>query len=157
MFAMQSKRRKKMGFLDTIEMFFGKFVPRPLKRVYANGFRYGIFITGGLIGYALYYGTQEMLYKAGVFRAIGLAAGLTLAVLFTFTYHRYVTFTQREGWREKLAKFAPLQIAISAVNGVASLIAIEKMHYPSLQATFVITFVLSLANFAANKLFIFRK
>lgn len=142
-------------FLDSLESFFARFVPAPLKSVYSLGFRYSVFVFGGLIGYVIYYGAQESLYLLGVPRAIDLAIGLTLAVLFTFTYHRYVTFGQKEGWKEKFMKFAPIQVVIAAVNGVLSFIAIEQMHFPSLQATFIITFVLSLANFAANKLFIF--
>ncbi len=143
--------------LDLLEGFFARFVPAPLKRVYSLGFRYSVFVFGGLIGYVLYYGTQESLYGLGISRAIALTIGLTLAVLFTFTYHRYVTFGQKEGWKEKFIKFAPIQVLIAAVNGILSFIAIEQMHFPSLQATFVITFVLSLANFAANKIFIFRR
>lgn len=143
--------------LNSLEGFFERFVPSLLKRPYHIGFRYSVFVFGGLIGYVLYYGAQESLYWLGVARAIALAVGLALAVLFTFTYHRYVTFGQKEGWKEKLMKFAPVQVLIAAVNGVLSFIAIEQMHFPSLQATFVITFALSLVNFAANRLFIFRK
>lgn len=143
--------------LDLLESFFARFVPSSLKRVYSLGFRYSVFVFGGLIGYVLYYGTQESLYRLGVARAIDLTIGLTLAVLFTFTYHRYITFGQKEGWKEKFIKFAPIQVLIAAVNGILSFIAIEQMHFPSLQATFVITFVLSLANFAANRIFIFRR
>ncbi len=143
--------------LDRAEVFLSRFVPAPLKRIYSTGFRYGVFVTGGLVGYILYFGTQESLYLAGVSRAVGLSAGLALAVLFTFTYHRYVTFDQKEGWKEKLAKFAPVQVMIALANGILSYVAIESWHFPSLHATFVITFLLSLVNFAANRLFIFKK
>ncbi|MBI3036857.1 GtrA family protein [Candidatus Woesearchaeota archaeon] len=142
---------------DAVEKFFEPFVPGQLKRPYSIGFRYSVFVFGGLIGYLLYYGAQEYLFKLGIARAIDLAVGSTLAVLFTFTYHRYITFDQKTGWKGKLMKFAPIQVSIAATNVVLSFIAIEHMHFPSLQATFVITFGLSLFNFAMNKLFIFRK
>ncbi len=145
-----------MGFFGAMESFFSRFVPSPFKRYYFLGFKYAIFVSGGLIGYFLYFVTQELLYKAGVHRAMGLSAGLVLAVFFTFTYHRYVTFDQKGGWKQKLAKFAPVQVVIAVINGILSYVAIENLHIPSFQATFVITFVLSLVNFAANKLFIFN-
>ncbi len=142
---------------DAIEKFFEPVVPAPLKRPYKMGFHYGVFVFGGFFGYVLYFVVQENLYNAGVPRAISLAVGLVLAILLTFTYHRYVTFEERGGWREKFLKFAPSQFAIAGISYVLALYAIERLHFPSLPATFVITLVLSLVNFAANKLFIFKK
>ncbi len=142
---------------NSLEVFFSRFVPRPFKRLYAVGFRYGVFISGGFIGYIIFFSTQRILFNAGVWRGTGLAAGETLAVLFTFMYHRYVTFDQTSGAREKFMKFVPLQVIIAVVTWALSLVAIERLHYPDLQATFVIVFFLSLVNFTANRLFIFRK
>ncbi|HLD97527.1 MAG TPA: GtrA family protein [Candidatus Nanoarchaeia archaeon] len=142
---------------NALEVFFGRFVPRPLKRLYAIGFRYGVFIFGGLIGYIIFYGTQRILYNAGMWRGTGLAVGEILAVLFTFMYHRHVTFDQKSNARERFLKFFPVQISLAVITWALSLVAIEHLHYPDLQATFVIVFLLSMVNFTANRLFVFRK
>lgn len=142
---------------DWLEAFFLPFVPGPLKRLYTVLFRYGVFIFGGLIGYVIFFVTQRMLFDVGLWRGTALAVGEVLAVLFTFMYHRYVTFDQREGAREKFFKFVPLQVVLAFATWGLSLIAIETLHYPDLQATFIIVFFLSIINFTANRLFIFRK
>ncbi len=141
---------------DSLEIFFARFVPSPLKRFYFLGFRYGVFISGGLIGYIIFYGTQKILYNAGMWRGTGLAVGEILAVLFTFMYHRYVTFDQKSNARERFLKFFPVQICLAVVTWALSLVAIEHFKYPDLPATFVIVFFLSMVNFTANRLFIFR-
>ncbi len=143
--------------LESIEGFFSTLVPGPLKKYYFIGFHYGVFVFGGLIGYLLYFGSQRVLFNLGIWRGFGLGVGIVLAILFTFTYHRYVTFDQKGGWKEKFAKFAPLQAVIAAINWALSLLAIEALHFPDFQATFVITFVLSLFNFAASKMLVFSR
>jgi len=143
--------------LDATEHFFGRFVPSPLKRHYSVGFRYSVFAFGGLIGYVIYYGAQRILFDLGIWRGIALAVGIILAILFTFTYHRHVTFDQKTGWKEKFVKFIPIQLVIGGLNWVISLVAIETFHFPDLPATFVITLVLSILNFAASRVFVFNK
>ena len=146
-----------LKILDLVEAFFSRYVPSGLKRPYAVAFRYSVFVFGGLIGYIIYFATQKMLFNLGIWRGIALAVGLILAIIFTFTYHRYITFDQKSNWKEKLVKFIPIQATIATINWISSLIAIERMHFPDLQATFVITFVLSMLNFGVSKLMVFHK
>jgi putative flippase GtrA len=143
-------------FLDSIELFFSRFVPGKLKRIYHIGFRYGVFVFGGFIGYVLYYLSQRILYDMGLWRGFGLGVGLILAIAFTFTYHTFITFDQKSGWKDRLIKFVPVQLLISVINWIASMVAIEMMHFQDLPATFLITLVLSLLNFVTTRLLVFR-
>ena len=143
--------------LDSVEMFFARLVPGPLKRYYRLGFRYGIFVFGGLVGWLAVIITEQLLLKVGVWRGIGYALGIVLAIIFTFTYHRYVTFGLKTESKERFIKFAPLQVTLSAANWMLFIAATEYLGFPDVPASFAITFVLSLANFAGNKLFIFHK
>lgn len=138
-------------------MFFERLAPGPLKRYYHLGFRYGIFVFGGLIGWLAVIITEQLLLKAGVWRGIGYALGIVLAIIFTFNYHRYVTFGLKTESKERFTKFAPLQITLSVANWVLFIAATEYLGFPDIIASFAITFVLSLVNFAGNRLFIFRK
>lgn len=143
--------------IDSLELFFARFVPGPLKKYYFLATRYATFVSGGLIGWFIVIGTEQLLLRFGVWRGIGYAAGIVLAILFTFIYHRHVTFGMMSGWKERLAKFAPLQAGIAAANWLLFVAATHYLHFPDVPASFVITFFLSLVNFAANKIFIFRR
>lgn len=148
--------------LKAVEMSFSRFVPGPLKSVYFLGIRYATFIAGGLIGWIILISSDQLLLRLGVWGGASYAAGLALAILFTFTYHRYITFDLRTELHERFIKFAPLQVSIAAANwvlfqGIKWHFGIPDISSASVVISFVITFVLSLVNFGANRLFIFHK
>lgn len=144
-------------FLVGIEMFFARFVPGPLKGLYFLGMKYATFVFGGLIGWLLVIGTEQFLLGFGVWRGFGYALGIVFAICFTFTYHRHITFGLKSGWKERLVSFAPLQVTISVVNWALFVAATHFFGLPDVPASFVITFFLSLVNFAVNRLFIFHR
>lgn len=151
-----------LKILNVLESFFERFVPSPLRRVYHIGFRYSVFVFGGLIGWLILVASDQLLLRFGAWRGFSYATGLALAILFTFSYHRYITFAMKSEVGERFLKFAPLQVVIAAANWVLFLVTKGYLKIPdvssaSVVASFVITFVLSLVNFAANKIFIFRK
>lgn len=119
--------------------------------------KYFIFIFGGLIGWLMLVGSEQVLLHFGVWRGIGYGVGLVLAILFTFAYHKHVTFSMTSKARERFAKFAPLQVFIAAANWLLFVAATGFFHFHDVAASFVITFFLSLVNFAANRLLIFRR
>ncbi|HIG98528.1 TPA: hypothetical protein HA231_03850, partial [Candidatus Woesearchaeota archaeon] len=119
--------------------------------------RYSTFIIGGLVGWLILIGSEQFLLEHGVWRGAGYGAGLFLAIVFTFLYHRFVTFGRGSDWRQRFMRFAPFQVVIAAVNWLFFLAATEYLGLPDVPASFMVTFVLSLLNFAANRLFIFRK
>lgn len=144
-------------FIDRIIMFFSRFVPDPLKKHYFVAARYFIFVFGGFIGWLIVIGIEQFLLRFGIWRGFGYALGIGLAIVFTFFYHRHVTFGLKSEAKERFIKFAPLQIIISILNWLLFIAATEYLHFPDVASSFVITFVLSIVNFAANKLFIFLK
>lgn len=151
-----------LKILGSLESFFGRFVPASLKRVYFLGFRYSVFVFGGLLGWLILVASDQFLLRFGFWRGFSYATGLVLAILFTFTYHRYITFAMKSEIGERFLKFAPLQVVIAAANWALFLATKGYLEIPdvssaSVVTSFVITFVLSLVNFAANRLFIFRK
>lgn len=146
-----------LKIFDLLEAFFERFVPSPLKRLYRLAFRYSVFVFGGLIGWIILIGSEQFLLQFGVWRGLGYGAGITLAILFTFFYHRYITFSLKSEWKERLVKFVPIQLVIAATNWLLFITGTEYMRFPDVPASFVITFFLSLVNFSANKLFIFRR
>ena len=153
----KDKSWKMRKLLDSLELFFARFIPAPLRKYYSVAVRYFTFVFGGLIGWLILVGTEQFLLKAGIWRGIGYALGIGLAIMFTFFYHRYITFGLKSEAKERFVKFAPLQVIISVVNWILFVAATEYFHLPDVPSSFVITFFLSLVNFAANRIFIFRK
>ncbi len=145
------------AFLKSIELFFARFVPGPLRAPYFLAARYGTFVFGGLIGWLLVIVTEQALLRLGVWKGFGYGLGIVFAIAFTFTYHRFITFGLTAGWKERLASFAPLQIALSVANWALFVSATHFFGFPDVAASFVITFFLSLLNFSINRFFIFRK
>ena len=147
---------KILGFM---EVFFARFVPSPLRKLYSLAFKYLVFISGGLIGWVILIGSEQLLLRWGIWRGIGYALGLALAIVFTFVYHRYITFGVKSDIRERFVRFAPLQVLIAAANWVLFLAMTDylKLRISDVAASFIVTFVLSLVNFAANKLLVFRR
>ncbi len=148
-----------MKLFDSLEAFFERFVPSPLKKLYHVAFRYSVFVFGGLVGWVILIGSEQLLLRLGIWRGIGYAVGLVLAIIFTFVYHRHVTFGVKSDTGERFLRFAPIQVVIAAANWLLFLAATEYLKIPvsDIVASFIITFILSLVNFAASKLFVFHK
>ena len=128
--------------LDALENFFARFVPGILKKPYFLAARYFTFVFGGLIGWLILIVSEQLLLRLGIWRGFGYAVGGVLAILFTFVYHRYVTFGLKSGWKERFIKFAPLQVTISIANWALFVATTEYLHFPDVATSFVITFVL---------------
>ena len=143
--------------LDSIEQFFARFLPEPLKKPYFVAARYFTFVLGGFIGWLILIVIEQVLLRTGAWRGIGYALGIVFAIIFTFFYHRYVTFGVKSEWKQRFIKFAPIQIIISAANWVLFIAATEYLHFPDVAASFIITFFLSLVNFAISRLFVFQR
>lgn len=153
--------------LDLLEAFFERFVPSPLKRPYHIAFRYSVFVFGGLIGWVILDRTNILLLHLRLgenvhflnllWHGVAYSIGLILAIIFTFWYHRQVTFDVKTAWKERFSKFVPIQIFIAVLNLVLYLIATQFFSFPKTPASFVVTFFLSFVNFAFNKLLVFRK
>ncbi len=148
-----------LKLLDSLEVFFGRFVPSPLQKLYSVAFRYSVFVFGGLIGWVILIGSEQLLLRFGIWRGIGYALGLVLAIIFTFVYHRYITFGVKSDLKERFIKFAPLQVLIAAANWIMFLAMTDylKLRISDIVASFIVTFVLSLVNFAASKLLVFHR
>lgn len=148
-----------LKILDLLEAFFERFVPAPMRRLYHVAFRYSVFVFGGLIGWVILIGSEQLLLRFGIWRGIGYAVGLVLAIIFTFVYHRYITFGVKSDTGERFLRFAPIQVVIAAANWLLFLAATEYLKIPvsEIVASFFITFILSLVNFAASKLLVFHR
>ena len=119
--------------------------------------QYFTFIFGWLIGWLILVGTYKLLLGFHLWNGLSYAAGLLLTILFTFAYHRYVTFVLKTDRVERFMKFAPLQLGIAAANWLLFLAGTELLHLHDVATSFVVTFFLSLANFAANRLLVFHR
>jgi putative flippase GtrA len=142
--------------VESFGLFFSRFVPESLKKYYFALFKYGVFVSGGLVGWIILIGSEQILLSYGFWNGIGFAIGIFLAIIFTFIYHQYVTFGIRTNWVQRFIKFIPIQIVIAAANWILSVLATNIMHFPDVPASFVITFVLSIFNFIFTKLLVFK-
>jgi putative flippase GtrA len=153
--------------VESIEAFLARAVPDALKKYFHIGFKWGIFVTGGLIGYLIYYFVYRLASDHGITLGISLASGLVPAIVFTFLYHSFITFDEKAGWKARFVKFVPIQVAISALNWVVTRftlshfnfpdLVIGRFRFPDLPATFVITFLISILNFSITRLIFKRK
>jgi putative flippase GtrA len=142
--------------VESIGLFFSRFVPEPLKKYYFALFKYAVFVTGGFIGWAILIVIEQILVARGFWNGIGFGAGIFLAIIFTFIYHQYVTFDIKTNWAQRFIKFIPIQLVVAAANWVLSVIATNLMHFPDVAASFVITFVISIFNFIFTRLLVFK-
>jgi putative flippase GtrA len=142
--------------VESFGLFFSRFVPESLKKYYFALFKYGVFVSGGLVGWLILIGSEQILLAQGFWNGIGFAVGLAFGIVFTFIYHQYVTFDIHTNLAKRFIRFIPIQLVIAAANWVLSVIATNVMHFPDVPASFVITFVLSIFNFIFTKLLVFR-
>lgn len=140
--------------------------------------RYLVFVFGGGIGWLIIIGMQAMfLVRLGEVPSYWI--GLLFADIFTFVYHQFITFKIKSDWKRRFVKFSVIVVLISIANGTLFSLAANAFDltyfdiaFPSwlslgffggglvipgrILVSFVITVILSIINFAINRIFIFR-
>ncbi len=138
--------------------------------------RYFIFVFGGGIGWLIIIGMQA-LFIARWGEILSYWVGLIFADIFTFVYHRFITFKIKSDWKIRFVKFSAIVIVISVANGALFSVAAKNFDLANFDlaipllglfgsagfaipgrilVSFVITLILSIMNFAINRIFIFR-
>ena len=121
--------------------------------------RYVIFVSGGFIGWVILISLHELLQKQTGFQpVVSYGAGIIAADVFTFIYHRRVTFKIKTKWKIRFMKFSFLLIGLSAANWALFSLGrgILNIPVPDAVISFLITAFLSVVNFTLNKTVIFR-
>ena len=121
--------------------------------------RYIIFVTGGLIGWLLVIGPHLYLRaNFDISSVFSYAVGIIIADIFTFIYHRLITFKITTEWRRRFTQFSILIVSVGIANWALFTISrsVLDLPFPDVIISFVITGVLSIVNFLINRLFIFR-
>ncbi|MBI2664068.1 GtrA family protein [Candidatus Woesearchaeota archaeon] len=146
--------------------------------------RYFVFISGGFIAWGLIALLYLFLNRfLGVGVAVSYAAGLVLADIFTFVYHRRITFNIRTNWKPRFIKFSVLVVALTFLNWAVFVFLVEVLGvvvpelsssnailYKSAQLfsinlkiasdiiiSFFVTGFISVINFSISRIFIFRQ
>lgn len=120
-----------------------------------------IFVTGGGLGWLLNIAVTVLLSRLfGVWHMLAYAIGLVFNISFNFSFHKYVTFGVRTELRHS-AIFAVITLLIVAANWLLVYFFTEILFRDQPVLVFaavslVVTLFLSVVNFAANKLFVFR-
>ena len=132
-----------------------------LRKIYFAIKRYAIFIFGGFVGWLILISITTFITNAFQTRPyVGYLFGLTGAIIFTFSYHRYITFKQKTNWQSRFMKFAPLEISLSALNWLLFYIVTESQGIGSgvgyITASFFITWFISIINFSLNRFWVFK-
>ncbi len=138
--------------------------------------RYLIFVFGGGLGWLIIIGMQA-LFLARLGEILSYWVGLIFADIFTFVYHRFITFKIKSDWKARFVKFSAIVIVISVANGALFSLAAKNFDLTYFDAvipmlglfgggssvipgrilvSFVITLILSIINFAINRIVIFR-
>ena len=121
--------------------------------------RYVIFLFGGFIGWVILIGIHEFLQKqSDPHPAVSYGAGIIAADIFTFSYHRLITFRIKTRWKIRFMKFTFLLIGLSAANWFLFSFgrSVLNLPVPDIVMSFFITGFLSVANFIINRTVIFR-
>ena len=122
--------------------------------------RYSIFVFGGFTGWLALISIHTFFRDAYGFNPLlSYAIGMIFADLFTFVYHRLVTFKVKTDWKRRFVQFTIIIVILSATNWTLFSIArgIFDLPFPDIVISFVITAVLSIINFVINRLFIFKQ
>ncbi len=123
--------------------------------------RFLIFVTGGGLGWLLNIAVTVLLSRFfGVWQMLAYAVGLVFNIAFNFSFHKYITF----GVKTKLHRsviFVIITLVIVAANWLLVYLFTEVLYqdlptFVFAAVSFVVTLFLSIINFAANKLFVFR-
>ncbi len=124
--------------------------------------RFLVFVTGGGLGWLLNISVTVLLSKVfGVWQMLAYAIGLTFNIAFNFSFHKHITFgISRTELRHSIT-FTLITLAIVAANWLLVYMFTEVLYQnlPTLvfaAVSFVVTVLLSIVNFAANRLFVFK-
>ena len=132
-----------------------------LRKIYFLVKRYIIFIFGGFLGWLIL--ISVTVFIVNIFQTrpyVGYSLGLTGAIIFAFSYHRYITFKQKTNWQPRFMKFAPLEISLSGLNWLFFYLVTEFLGIGSgigyITASFFITWFISIINFSLNRFWVFK-
>lgn len=121
--------------------------------------RYFIFVIGGGIGFLILYGFHKFFRDSfGMNPIVSYAIGMVFAIMFTFVYHRLITFKVKTRTQERFINFSIAVVLIAVTNWGLFAIGRQVLNLPvsDFIMSFIITLVLSVVNFAINRIFIFR-
>ena len=121
--------------------------------------RYFIFISGGFLGWLVLISLHTYLRNTyGINPAYSYGVGIVLADVFTFVYHRFVTFRIKTRWQMRFIQFTVLVVSLSFVNWALFSLGrvVLDLPIPDFIMSFVITGFISVVNFGINRIFIFR-
>ncbi len=121
--------------------------------------RYLVFVVGGFTGWLIIIGLHAFFRdNFGWGTVFSYGAGLLFADIFTFVYHRFITFQIKSNWKVRFMQFSFVVVLISIANWVLFVIGREVLNLPvpDFAMSFVITTFLSVINFGVNRILIFR-
>ncbi|MFH1182167.1 MAG: GtrA family protein [Candidatus Woesearchaeota archaeon] len=134
--------------------------------IYGTLRRYFIFLLGGGTGLLIAEVTTTLLTESfQLWYMLSYIIGTILAIIFTFIYHRYVTFRKFTDVRKRFVKFVFVVSIIAVVNialvylsteAVAGYFGTEVTKFYYWATIFIVTLVLSTVNFTVNKLWVFK-
>lgn len=128
--------------------------------LFATGRRYATFLIGGTTGWLILIGLHTF-FKGfyGFNPLVSYAAGLVFADVFTFVFHKIVTFRIHTNWKRRFLQFSALVIAVSVANWGLFYVGRQVLDLPvrDFVMSFFITGFLSVVNFSVNRVLIFRR
>lgn len=131
------------------------------KRVYGDDGalkKYITFVLGGFIGAVIGWGLTYYLTEV-LNTWYLLSYSLSMAVPFTFKiiYHKMVTFKENKMNTATVLKYLLVYVLIMLINVFIVYIATSLWHIYYMISIFCVTAILSVLNYALNKLFVFSE
>ncbi len=121
--------------------------------------RYLIFVTGGLACWFMLIAIHSFFRDVySLNPAISYAVGLAFAAIFTFAYHRFVTFRIKTKWKTRFIQFSVVVVLFSFCNWALFYLGrvVFDLPIPDYVMSFFITGFISVINFGINRIIIFR-
>ena len=121
--------------------------------------RYSIFVFGGFMGWLILIGLHTWVKNSfAINPVLSYGFGVFFADVFTFAYHRLVTFRIKTNWHVRFLQFTVLVLSISIANWALSAVGRGVLDLPIRDSvmSFLITGFLSAVNFMVNRAVIFR-
>lgn len=130
--------------------------------------KYTRFIIGGGLGLLLNLAiTYTLTEIAGLWFWMSYAIALAANVAFNFYYHIRITFRKTKASINNMLKFGPLTLGITATNYVAvriftelivlkGILPITAQPYYNYVVIIIVTGTLSVINYYANKIWVFK-
>ena len=114
--------------------------------------KYLTFIIGGGIGLALsLIVTYAFTTILQLWHMFSYVFGLAAAIIFTFAFHRQVTFNNKSKARDRLIKFVAVTLVLAGLNWLLVLFFTEGLLVFYVYAIFGVTFGISIINYYSNK------